>query len=285
MPERVSPDPLREIFGERLHGAATQLVDSGSVTDARILQGGAVVTGVVGKHRVYIRRASVAGGGWKVEGECNCSERSPCVHVAAVLIAAERGAGVGRGGGASGGVGDGAGANTFTHRTSTMRGAADEQQRLLYLLDAAARGLRISVWVGQSGARGPAKHSAAADAVHPFALRSSLGGTDFPRYVDVNDKEILKALNATRAEASGDLGGAWDVSGESASAVVRQIVTTGRAFWQSLRGQPLSAGTARHATVTWKALPESRRVQEFLERCHLGRRIHQDGGCIRCGRG
>jgi superfamily II DNA or RNA helicase len=296
MPERVSPDPLREIFGERLHGAATQLVDSGSVTDARILQGGAVVTGVVGKHRVYIRRASVAGGGWKIEGECNCSERSPCVHVAAVLIAAERGVGVGRGGGAGGGsagtgvgigagmgagagigpsagtganagvgIGSGAGmgtaasvgpgSGTLAQRSSATRGAPTQQQRLLYLLDTAARGLRISVWVGQNSPRGPAKHGAAADAVHPFALRSSLGGADFPRYVDVNDKEILKALNASRAEASADLGGAWDVSGESASAVVRQILATGRAFWQSLRSQPLSAGMARHATVTWKALP------------------------------
>src|SRR5580693_1455079 len=180
MPERVSPDPLREIFGERLHSAAAQLVDSGSVTDARILQGGAVVTGVVGKHRVYIRRAGVAGGGSKIEGECNCSERSPCVHVAAVLIAAERGGtaqgGAGRGGGAvpggSAGVGTGPGgemgtgsgagvgigsgaatstsagvgispsAGTLAQRSSATRGAP-LQQRLLYLLVAAARGLRI----------------------------------------------------------------------------------------------------------------------------------------------
>jgi superfamily II DNA or RNA helicase len=291
MPERVSPDPLREIFGERLHSAAAQLVDSGSVTDARILQGGAVVTGVVGKHRVYIRRAGVAGGGSKIEGECNCSERSPCVHVAAVLIAAERGGtaqgGAGRGGGAnpggSAGVGTGPGgemgtgsgagvgigsgaatstsagvgispsAGTLAQRSSATRGAP-LQQRLLYLLVAAARGLRICAWVGQSGPRGSAKHSAATAAVQPFSFRSSLGGTDFPRYVDVNDKDILKALNAMRAEASGDLGGAWDVSGEPASAAVRQIVATGRAYWQSLRSQPLSAGTARHAIFAWKAL-------------------------------
>jgi superfamily II DNA or RNA helicase len=276
MPERVSPEPLREIFGERLYGAAAQLVDSGSVTDARVLQGGAVVTGVVGKHRVYIRRAGVTGGTSKIEGECNCSERSPCVHVAAVLIAAERGGtaqgAVGRGGGtglgegAGVGTGSGAGigtsasvgigpsAGTLAQRSSATRGAPAQQQRLLYLLDAAARGLRISAWVGQSAPRGPAKHSAAADTIHPFSFRSSLGGTDFPRYVDSNDKEILKALNATRAEGSGDLGGSWDVSGESASAVVRQIVATGRAFWQSLRGKPLSAGAARHAIFAWKAL-------------------------------
>jgi hypothetical protein len=167
------------------------------------------------------------------------------------------GAGVGIGSGAatstSAGVGISPSAGTLAQRSSATRGAP-LQQRLLYLLVAAARGLRICAWVGQSGPRGSAKHSAATAAVQPFSFRSSLGGTDFPRYVDVNDKDILKALNAMRAEASGDLGGAWDVSGEPASAAVRQIVATGRAYWQSLRGQPLSAGTARHAIFAWKAL-------------------------------
>jgi superfamily II DNA or RNA helicase len=110
------------------------------------------------------------------------------------------------------------------------------------------------MWVAQGTPRGPARHGATAEAVHPFALRSSQS-VDFPRYVDVNDKEILKALNATRAAASGSLGGAWDVSGASASALVRQIVASGRAFWQTLRGQPLHEGMARHATFTWKPLP------------------------------
>jgi superfamily II DNA or RNA helicase len=138
------------------------------------------------------------------------------------------------------------------------RSGPTHQQRLLYLLDAATHGIRISVWVAQSGPRGPAKHGAAADTAHPFVLRSSQG-TDFPRYVDANDRDILKALSATRAERSGDLAGAWDISGAQASVVVRQIVATGRAHWQSLRGQPLSGqplreGMPRHATLTWKPL-------------------------------
>jgi superfamily II DNA or RNA helicase len=249
MPERLGPDPLREIFGERLYAAAADLAAGGSVTDVRVLQGGSVVTGVVGKHRVYIRRASVGGGGLKIEGECNCSERSPCVHVAAALIAAQSG------GGAPSAAG--VGASPVVPTLPPIAKAApirDAQQRLLYLLEAGARGLRISVWVSQSGPRGPTKHNAA-NTAHPFTLRSSLGGTDFPRYVDPSDKEILKALSATRAESSGNLGGPWDVTGESASAVGRQIIATSRAFWHSLQGQPLRAGMPRHATFTWKALP------------------------------
>jgi hypothetical protein len=285
MPERVGPDPLREVFGERLYVAAAELAASGSVTDVRVLQGGGVVTGVVGKHRVYIRRAGVGGGDWKIEGECNCSERSPCVHVAAALIVADSGgaapgvagrsAGVGAGSSSGAGVSNSAGvgigpgagniagvgadpdvgAATFAQRPAATRGAASQQQRLLYLLDAAASGLRISVWVGQSGPRGATRYGAGPNTAHPFSLRSSLGGTDFPRYVDASDKEILKALSATRAGTSGNLGGPWDITGESATVVARQIIATGRAFWQSLQGQPLRAGMARHATFTWNALP------------------------------
>jgi superfamily II DNA or RNA helicase len=253
-PERVGPDPLREVFGERLYGAAAELAAGGSVTDVRVLQGGGVVTGVVGKHRVYIRRASVGGGGWKIEGECNCSERSPCVHVAAALIVAGSGGTAPGAAGRSAGVGAGSSSGAGAGISAGV--GIGPGERLLYLLNTAARGLHITVWVGQSGPRGPTRNGAGPNTIHPFSLRSSLGGgTDFPRYVDANDKEILKALSATRAATSGNLGGPWDLTGESATMVARQIIATGRAFWQALQGQPLRAGMARHATFTWNALP------------------------------
>jgi len=231
------------------------------VTDVRILQGGSVVTGVVGKYRVYIRRASSAGGGWKIEGECNCSERSPCAHVAAVAIAAESGGAPQGPPGRATGVGvvpgpvASARALPPAAAAPTTRNAPSRQQRLLYLLDTTQQGIRVTVWVGQSVASSSGLKSNTADAVHPFALRSSPGGSDFPRYVDASDKEILKTLSASRAESTGEVGGAWDVSGESANTAIRQIVATGRAFWQSLRGQALGAGKSRHATFNWKALP------------------------------
>ena len=153
-------------FDPRLEAAATQLIANGGVTDVRILQGGGVVTGVVGKHRVYIRR--LAGGG-KLEGECNCNERSPCVHVAAVAIAAEK--------------------SPASQPSSLQRspvgspGSPVQQQRLLYLLKPKLPlGVQVDVFVGQpSGAQ-------------PFAFRSSLGGEGFPRYVEATDKLILKEL-------------------------------------------------------------------------------------------
>ena len=158
---------MPNLFDQRLEAAAAQLIESGGVTDVRVLQGGNVITGVVGKHRVYIRRLA---GGAKIEGECNCSERSPCIHVAAVAIAAEK--------------------NPTAQTATAPRGPAAspgnsvQQQRLLYLLSLESAGAQLSVFVGQP------------NNAQPFAFRSSLGGNGFPRYVEPADKEILKALAA-----------------------------------------------------------------------------------------
>jgi superfamily II DNA or RNA helicase len=113
-------DPLLRIqqsFGDVLYGAAERLVEDGSVVEVRVLQAGNVVTGIVDargdgggaairpmKYRVYIRDRS------KLEGECSCGAREPCVHVAAVSIAAVRtvragSGGVGRGGSGAGSAG------------------------------------------------------------------------------------------------------------------------------------------------------------------------------------
>lgn len=227
--------------------------------DVRILQDGSVVTGVVGKHRVYIRRLRGVGGSWKIEGECNCSERSPCAHVAAVLIAAEgRAAGTGvaaRGGtGIGAGAGGGAGAGSLAQRSGVgaMRGAPTTQQRLLYLLGKTPREVQVSAWVGQSA---PATGRTATDTVSPFTIRSSLSDADFPRYVERSDKEILRALGTAGTEARPNLAITWDVSGENANTLLCQIVATGRAFWQSLGGQVLRVGKLRQIPFTWQAAP------------------------------
>jgi superfamily II DNA or RNA helicase len=102
--------------------------------------------------------------------------------------------------------------------------------------------------------------------VSPFTIRSSLGDADFPRYVERDDKEILRALGAAGTQARPDLGDAWDISGDSANTLVRQIVTTGRAFWQSLGGPVLRAGKARQLPFAWQASPNGN--QEL--RCGAG---------------
>ena len=202
---------MSNLFDSRLEAAATQLIAAGGVTDVRVLQGGGVVTGVVGKHRVYIRRLA---GGSKIEGECNCSERSPCVHVAAVTLAAEKN--------------PAAPASGPQRSPIASQGSAIQQQRLLYLLGPAASGVQIDVFVGQPGGSG----------AQPFAFRSSSGDNGFPRYVEAADKEILKRLGA----------------GDTSNALLRQAVATGRACWRSLRSRALRPGPTRSAPFAWHAL-------------------------------
>ena len=242
IPTSLSRNPLLEVFGERLFSAAEQLVTAGRVLDVRILQGGSVVTGVVEtRHRVYIRRPN-----GKIEGECSCNERSPCVHVAAVSIAAERSASA-----------PAAQAPAVARPTvAPARGATAQRQRLFYLLTRSPGGaIQISVWVGQTAAR---TGSLIPDSAQPFTFRSSLGATDFPRYVEPVDKEILKALNAAENTPAGTVSAPGPLSPpgtlSAPGALSGQIVATGRAFWQTLRGPALRVGEPCDVLFAWQVL-------------------------------
>jgi len=197
---------LRDIFGERLYSAAEQLLTK----DVRILQGGGVVTGVVGTARVYIRRLN-----GKIEGECSCNERGPCVHVVAVSIAAESRS-------AASAQAPVAARRVLAETAAPPRSTSGQQQRLCYLL---TDRLQVSVWIGQEG-------------THLFALRPPAGAGDYPRYVQPNDRGILEALgNGSQVSA----------------ALLAQIVNTGRAFWLSLRNQVLRPGPPRNVVFSWVA--------------------------------
>src|SRR3979490_92687 len=80
---------LPRIFDTPLRRAAQQLIDLGGVSDVRVLQNGRVVTGIAGdRQRVYVQYQRA--GTPTIEGECSCGERSPCVHVAAVVMTAAK---------------------------------------------------------------------------------------------------------------------------------------------------------------------------------------------------
>jgi len=235
----------RATFGERLCGEAEQLIARGNVREVRVLQGGAVITGVVDSARVYIRR-----GTGKLEGECSCRERSPCVHVAAVTLAAEA-----------------APASNTPQPAAAPRwsvtpspSSTPQQQRLFYLLARASSGIQVSVWIAQVAR---ASHQLIPDSSHPFAARISQMGTGsptgpagFPRYVEPADKDILKTLAAQQPPIDVRGASAWDLPGATMGGLLEQIVTTGRAYWQTLQGQPLRAvHTPRQVSFVWSALP------------------------------
>src|SRR5260370_39008065 len=78
---------VQQIFDAPLHRAAQQLIGLGGVSDVRVLQGGSVVRGIAGdRQRVYVQYQGADA--LSFEGECSCGERSPCVHVAAVVMTA-----------------------------------------------------------------------------------------------------------------------------------------------------------------------------------------------------
>ena len=221
---------FQQAFGDSLYNAADRLARSGGVLEVRVLQGGNVVTGIVGadaagtspatKFRVYIRGT---------QGECNCGERGVCVHVAAVSIAAAR----------SGGEKPPAQSRPVSQRPTGLPSQGAPAQQLCYLLERVAAeqlgGLRVSVWVAQKGTGVGSIVPGSACAFAP--RRTSVAGAfEFPRYVDGQDREILPVLTAD------------DVGAE----VLLRVIATGRAFLGSLEGAALRPGEARAVVFVWK---------------------------------
>jgi superfamily II DNA or RNA helicase len=240
------------MFDTRLYSAAEQLVDAGCVFDVRILQSGRVVTGIAravndrtAKHRVYIHRGLDVP---TIDGECSCGERSPCVHVAAVSIAAAKNLGK----------------PPDNHRKErdpvrqlqhhALARNAPAQQRLCYLFAVPgveepefndASEFQLSVWVAETRVGGRRIQAGAC----AFAPRTPEGNAEYPRYVDAQDREILKALAAQHID------GPWGLRGATGYDLLRRAVATGRALWRSPQGEPLRAGAARHVPFAWQALP------------------------------
>jgi superfamily II DNA or RNA helicase len=254
---------LHRIFGERLVGAAESLIDAGCVTDVRVLQAGSVVTGIAvaaladarpAKHRVYIQYRAVtdSAAGPNPEGECSCGERSPCVHIAAVSIAAAL---------AHKPVMDSARSSALPsargqHSASSTSGSP-APQHLYYLLEVrsaddaralerpSASALQVSAWVGHRVAR---RGEVEIEGACMFSPRLA-PGSDFPRYVEAHDKDIIRTLTAQHFDSP------WELSGEAGADVLKRAVRSGRAHWQKLRGQPLRSGPARQLACAWEILP------------------------------
>ena len=267
---------LRQALGDALYSAGDRLAEGGGVLEVRVLQGGQIVTGIVGgdsaskppspetsksasKYRVYIRGA---------QRECSCGARGVCVHVAAVSIVAAR-----TGGGAPA-RGAGTGARVAPASAGVALGAqVGPAQQLCYLLEVEGgplRGIRVSVWVAQ---RGTGVGSIVPGSACAFALRraSIASAFEFPRYVDQADREILPVL------PEGALGSSGIVD---AHCVYRTGVFGGAG------GQPLRAGPARSVTLVWKTLADGDQVlgwegeQEVLLGVEPPAYVDADGGVV-----
>ena len=255
-----------------LLSAADRLAESGGVLEVRVLQGGQIVTGIVGGDSASLDvgatgvtaspganvgtstpaavGSKAAASGAVVRGvatkyrvyirgaqrECSCGARGVCVHVAAVSIVAAR----------TGGSAQVQPTGARAVAPALAAGASGAQvgpaQQLCYLLEVDAgplRGIRVSVWVVQ---RGTGVGSIVPGSACAFALRraSIAGAFEFPRYVDQADREILPVLPEGRVSSSDSL---------------LRLVATGRAYLGALEGVPLKVGARRAVALSWKILP------------------------------
>jgi superfamily II DNA or RNA helicase len=223
-------------FDARVLLAAQRLLDSGRIADVRILQNGRVVTGIANPeaHRVYIRYSQQAGAGAPtLEGECSCGERSPCPHVAAVAMWA---------------AGTAAASATEKRPLERRRDAGEldrvptlARQGLCYRLEEVGGVCQVSVWVAHI-TLGNREIPAGA---HAFVRRAAARGDDHPRYVGDADRPILDALPGQHGEPS-------PLQGHKGFELLRTIVATGRALWQSSHGKTLRWGAPRQVPLEWR---------------------------------
>jgi superfamily II DNA or RNA helicase len=237
---------LQRIFDTPLHRAAQQLIDLGGVSDVRVLQNGRVVTGIAGdRQRVYVQYQRA--GALTIEGECSCGERSPCVHVAAVVMTAARISGAPAMDNRRTDKHPNTGKDASPRpQESALQPSAPLRQSLCYLIEPDdVRGFQLSAWVTQTSAVSGHIQPGAC----PFAPRIPDGSKDYPRYVDARDREILDALTARHFD------GPWDLTGAAGFDVLQRALATGRAFWRSLQGRALRGAGARGVLFAWEALP------------------------------
>lgn len=250
----LEPD-LHRAFGETLSRAAKRLIESGAVREVRVHQNGAVVTGVVaseacregrsGTYRVYIRRTKTA----LPRAECSCGERSACVHVVAVSMASQQQQQPQQSCREL--------HSPFDHAArsgppNALREASAASQHLCYLLTSSTSPpqacesgeLRLSVWVRHGPAGGPGVASSTAV---PYVPRAAQMRGEYPRYVDRLDRGILEVLAGCGLECP------WKLDSTVGGVLFEQAARSGRAFWGSLQSQPLRAGAARRAHLSWRS--------------------------------
>jgi superfamily II DNA or RNA helicase len=278
---------LRQSLGDALFSAADRLAESGGVLEVRVLQGGQIVTGIVGGDGAstvdaevdaevgsgvggVVSTAAAANTGAQTGGqsgaqtgakappkyrvyirgaqrECSCGVRGGCVHIAAVWIVAARTGGAAQARPA-GGARPAPVSAVAAAGSVTQAGPA---QHLCYLLQGNGellRGARVSVWVAQ---RGTGVGSIVPGSACAFAPRraSISSAFEFPRYVDPADREILPVL------PEGDVG----------TELLMRIVATGRAYLGTLDGAPVRTGEPRAVTLVWRTLAVGDQVLRWEE--------------------
>ncbi len=183
--------------------------------------------------------------GWYPVGHCGCPVGYNCKHVAAVLIAA-------LGEGAQSAEGVPAGLDNWLQRLDLAAQAArsegqfapEVQDRLLYVIEPLADGRLVvrlmKARLLQKGGYGSVK---------PWSGFKSLYNPNPPQFVSPVDWDAVELLRTL--ERGMDADPSFYLSGHRGALALRQLLLTGRAFWQSAETSPLRYQGVRPATVVW----------------------------------
>ncbi len=193
----------------------------GRLDDLTVLTG-RVRDGESGPHRVY---ATVEEG--VLDGDCSCSLRRDCEHVAALILAAQAPA-------------------PSTPSATAPPASAPSAQSMIYLLRLSEDGEELSVCPSRLSPGGPGR----APVVTPYAL-SRLSDPRQPDYVRDEDLAILHDL-ADRLVSAPDL--VWVPLGTRAHGLLTTLLATGRCHWQSAAGPVLRLADPLVASAQWDLL-------------------------------
>ncbi len=212
------------------------LADSGGLEPSNVQHGGELVTALIrggGRRplRVYARVREQPGGEVRIEGECTCTVRRNCLHVAAVLLKAlewEQPRAPARG---AGGRGCGVAEKSASPSTAGL-------PCLVYLLlPDAAKGVTVETYAARKRPTGYGEVRRYAPA---WALRSVP-----PRFLSADDLEIMGRLGGLEAVAPGrtPLPESW---------LLARMLETGRCHVGDLTGPPLRPAAPRPVRLRWR---------------------------------
>ncbi len=234
-----SPDLTEELFDAcqpACLARAQRLLESAAVEHCQAdeVYGLRVLAGLVSDQGAQFRSWVTFDGG-EFEGDCSCSKASMCEHMAAVVLALAR-------------DGQRRPEAVQTHAPGRMPDRSSAHaggQFMAYLLQLSDDGTELSVC--------PSRISRGEDGLvaTPFSL-SRLSESVQPDYVAEADLAILHALTDHVLSLTGMV---WYPLARTSSGLLREMIATGRCYWQTVDGPVLRMGEPLAADVGWELLP------------------------------
>jgi len=240
---RYSLEDLRALFSASTLDDARLCLQLGRVALPDIRQDGGLITSLVESpgqkpYRIYIRIESKTGTSTHIRGECSCSRRGNCAHVAAVLLLAiekeER--------------------LTGDHPVRALRGSLPEvsardryppgvNQRLLYLLfPEQSRDSGVLIKTGSARQLATGGFDSLRDYQPAWAARGRP-----PRFLLDVDTQLLAELNRLQPDR---LVGRW-LQGRSGEQLLHSVLETGRCYLGEAE-TVLQSGEPRDCVIQWQ---------------------------------